>query len=196
MVRHSMKILALSAVLSKMLAQKVLCALCWGKSYSGALEDKGEKKFHNPCALFKETLKKKKNKKLSIAENRNLLSCQSPDIYPSASAVLLRLASVAMFCIGTCEERDACCRGEGGVRSGLCVLHHCVPQSVVSERRDGCRLWTQMAAMGLLGQCECWEHSGSCFGVPGLCGWHALVCALGACPGDGHTPDGLKTSIW
>lgn len=72
MVRHSMKILALSAVLSKMLAQKVLCALCWGKSYSGALEDKGEKKFHNPCALFKETLKKKKNKKHKTFYSRKL----------------------------------------------------------------------------------------------------------------------------
>lgn len=41
--------------LLKTLPQKVLCALCSGKSYSGALEDKGEKKFHNPCVLFKET---------------------------------------------------------------------------------------------------------------------------------------------
>lgn len=45
-----MRILALL----KTLPQKVLCVLCSGKSYSGALEDKGEKKFHNPCVLFKE----------------------------------------------------------------------------------------------------------------------------------------------
>lgn len=55
MVRHSMKILASSAVLSKKHWPKKCFVLFEEKAILVLLRIKKEKKFCNPCALFKET---------------------------------------------------------------------------------------------------------------------------------------------
>lgn len=168
MVRHSMKIPASSAVLSKKHWPKKCFMLFEEKAILVLLRIKKEKKFCNPCALFKETFFVLK---LLLTVQPELALLAQPTCLPcSVLDVPLCLESFAIFCIGVKSVMPAVLAREAW-REGLRVLAPLHP-SVCGIRRDHCRLGRQMVALGLLGQswCGCRELWTKCFSsVPRRC---------------------------
>lgn len=159
MVRHSMKILASSAVLSEKHWPKERFVLFEEKAILVPLRIKKEKKFHNPCALFEETFFffgccfKTFNSTTGICSAS--IACRFTPLCVGRAVVPGELCNS----LSGCEERAARCHGEDGTDRGVCVLARLRP-SDCGAGRDCVRLGMQMVALGLLGRswcCRYWE---------------------------------------
>lgn len=140
------------------------------------LRIKKEKKFCNPCALFKETFFFCCFKTFNNRATRICSACVAHVVTPLCVRRAVVPGELCNALSGR-AERDACCRGEGG--EGLGVL---APRrsSGCGVRKDCCRLGTQMVALGLLGQSWC------------LC-QELWAKRFSGAPGGVQAPDGMET---